>query len=42
MCSYIDPKGTVQGPFTASDMTDWFKAGYLQDLELPILGHVRP
>ena len=33
--------GTVQGPFSASDMTDWYKAGYLKDLDLPVVGHVR-
>lgn len=38
---YIDPTGTVQGPFSASDMSDWYKAGYLKDLDLPVVGHVR-
>jgi len=39
---YIDPTGTVQGPFSATDMSDWYKAGYLKDLDLPVIGHVSP
>ena len=38
---YIDPTGTVQGPFSAADMSNWYEAGYLKDLDLPIVGHVR-
>lgn len=38
---YIDPTGTVQGPFSAADMSDWYKAGYLKDLDLPVVGHDR-
>lgn len=25
---YKDPQGTLQGPFTAQEMTEWFSAGY--------------
>lgn len=25
---YRDPQGDCQGPFTANEMTDWYKAGY--------------
>lgn len=25
---YRDPQGDVQGPFLASDMTEWYRAGY--------------
>ena len=32
---YRDPQGTVQGPFTTKEMSDWFDAGYFQS-NLPI------
>ena len=25
---YKDPQGTLQGPFTAQEMAEWFSAGY--------------
>jgi PERQ amino acid-rich with GYF domain-containing protein len=32
---YLDPQGNTQGPFNATDMLDWFNAGYFpQDLML--------
>lgn len=38
---YIDPSGTVQGPFPANNMITWYQEGYLHDLSLPICGTVR-
>ncbi len=32
---YLDPQGNTQGPFSSSDMLEWFNAGYFpQDLML--------
>lgn len=32
---YLDPQGNTQGPFSSTDMLDWFNAGYFpQDLML--------
>ncbi|KAF7270533.1 GIGYF family protein Gyf isoform X2 [Rhynchophorus ferrugineus] len=32
---YQDPQGQMQGPFTAMEMTEWYKAGYFgQDLKI--------
>ncbi|XP_058056033.1 GIGYF family protein Gyf [Anopheles bellator] len=28
---YRDPQGKVQGPFPASEMTEWYRAGYFDD-----------
>lgn len=28
---YLDPQGDTQGPFTAQDMSEWYKAGYFQE-----------
>lgn len=28
---YRDPQGDTQGPFTPSDMSEWYKAGYFQE-----------
>lgn len=28
---YLDPQGEIQGPFSASDMSEWYKAGYFQE-----------
>lgn len=28
---YRDPQGDTQGPFTAQDMSEWYKAGYFQE-----------
>ncbi|TPX56223.1 hypothetical protein PhCBS80983_g04675 [Powellomyces hirtus] len=32
---YKDPSGSIQGPFTAGQMQDWFRSGYFND-DLPI------
>jgi hypothetical protein len=28
---YLDPQGDTQGPFSAQDMSEWYKAGYFQE-----------
>lgn len=38
---YIDLSGQIQGPFTASNMVDWYTRGYLADPHLLIVGHDR-
>ncbi|KAK9822206.1 hypothetical protein WJX81_005370 [Elliptochloris bilobata] len=41
MWRYIDPSGTVQGPFDAGAMLTWYKAFYLHDMNLPVCGTER-
>ena len=38
---YIDPTGTVQGPFPAGHMVTWYEQGHLMTT-LPVCGSVRP
>ncbi|BDA43444.1 probable GRB10-interacting GYF protein 1 at N-terminal half [Coccomyxa sp. Obi] len=38
---YIDPSGTVQGPFPAKNMLEWYRKGMLHDMGLKVCGAER-
>ena len=38
---YIDPQGSMQGPFPARDMESWYQEGYLADPALKVCGAER-
>lgn len=37
---YIDPSGTLQGPFPARNMLEWYRKGMLHDMGLMVCGAV--
>ncbi|KAK9915406.1 hypothetical protein WJX75_008743 [Coccomyxa subellipsoidea] len=41
MWRYIDPSGTVQGPFPARNMLEWYRKGMLHDMGLQVCGAER-